>query len=242
MIFNLFKSKPVLKELIPDGFVDIHSHILPGIDDGAKTIQESISLISEMKKLGFAKVIGTPHTFMGVHDNSNESIKNSYNLLKSKLTFDIELNYASEYMLDFNIIRKAREKTLLCLKDNYVLVEMSYISKPNNLKEIIFEIIHNGYKPILAHPERYLFLKNSIKEYEKLKLIGLSFQINLLSATGYYGPDVCNNLNTLLKNDLVDFVGSDTHNAVHLEKMKLKLKISEIKRLADCIKKNEVFL
>ena len=85
MIFNLFKSKPTLKELIPEGFVDIHSHILPGIDDGAKNIMESMLLISEMKKLGFVKVIGTPHTFIGVHDNTNESIKKSYNLLKSKL-------------------------------------------------------------------------------------------------------------------------------------------------------------
>ena len=82
MIFNLFKAKPTLKELIPDGFVDIHSHILPGIDDGAKNIEESLSLIYQMKEMGFSKIIGTPHTYPGLYDNTNESIKSSFDLLK----------------------------------------------------------------------------------------------------------------------------------------------------------------
>ena len=92
-MFNLFRKKPILADLIPDGFVDIHSHILPGIDDGAKDIEESLSLISQMKEMGFSKIIGTPHTYQGLYDNTNETIKVSFDLLKKNLKGDIEIDY-----------------------------------------------------------------------------------------------------------------------------------------------------
>ena len=107
MIFNLFKSKPSLKELIPDRFVDIHSHILPEIDDGAKNVKESLVLISEMKQMGFSKIIGTPHTYPGLYDNTNYSIENSFNKISKKIDSDVEVSFASEYMLDKQLIEKA---------------------------------------------------------------------------------------------------------------------------------------
>ena len=103
MIINLFRSKPTLRELIPDGFVDIHSHILPGIDDGSKNVKESLDLIFEMKKLGFSKIIGTPHSYPGLYDNTKESIKISFNKLKKELPENINVDYASEYMLEKTI-------------------------------------------------------------------------------------------------------------------------------------------
>ena len=115
MIFNLFKAKPTLKELIPDGFVDIHSHILPGIDDGAKNIEESLELISKMKEMGFSKIIATPHTYQGLYNNSSSSIKNSYNKIKDKVDKKIEIQYASEYMIDETLIEKAHKKKLYSL-------------------------------------------------------------------------------------------------------------------------------
>ena len=183
MIFNLFKSKPTLKELIPKGFVDIHSHILPGIDDGAKNVKESVELIKKMKNLGFSKIIGTPHTYPGLYNNTSDSIKKSYDNLKKKLSENINIHFASEYMIEKNLIEKARRKSLLCLKDKYVLVEMNFISIPLGLYEIIFEITVNGYIPILAHPERYMFL--DLNEFKKLKKFGCLFQANLLSAIDY---------------------------------------------------------
>ena len=185
MIFNLFKSKPTLKELIPKGFIDIHSHILPGIDDGAKNLMESVELIKEMKKMGFSKIIGTPHTYPGVYNNNNNSIEKSFNKLNNELKNKNILRYASEYMIDSYLIEKASEKSLLTIKDNYVLIEMSFVSEPINLHEIIFEININGYTPILAHPERYTFLFDDFKKFYNLKKMGCYFQINLLSATGY---------------------------------------------------------
>ena len=242
MIFNLFKSRPTLSELIPKGFVDIHSHILPGIDDGAKNIKESVKLISKMKKLGFSKIIGTPHTYTGLYDNTNDSIQNAFNNLKGDLDVDIKLDYASEYMLNNEIIYSAKNKKLLCLKKNYVLVEMSYLSPPTNLYEIIYELKVNGYSPILAHPERYLFYKNNFSEFNRLKENGLMFQANLLSSTGYYGKDVLRLLNKLLKNNLIDFVGSDIHNINHIRSFYNKVRISKKKLLEKSILKTaEVF-
>lgn len=241
MIFNLFKSKPTLKELIPRGFIDIHSHILPGIDDGAKNLTESIELISKMKELGFSKIVGTPHTYQGLYNNTNLSIENSYNLIKENLKEKIKVDYASEYMIDNSLIKKSQEKSLLTIKKNYVLVEMSFISEPINLFEILFEIMVNGYIPIIAHPERYRFLHKQKKKYEKLKNIGCRFQLNLLSVTDYYGKDIRKFSDYLLKNNFIDFVGSDIHNLKHLREFENKVKAYELNKLKKSIDSNSYF-
>ena len=220
MIFNLFKSKPTLKELIPNGFVDIHSHILPGIDDGAKNIEESLSLISKMKEIGFSKIIGTPHTYPGLYNNTSDSIKKSYEKLKKNISEDINIDYASEYMLDNSIVEKAEKKELLCLNDKFILTEISFLSAPVNFYEIIFNLTINGYKVILAHPERYLYYLDNIKKLEEIKRRGVFFQANLLSFTGYYGVDVTKFLNKLLKLKMIDFIGSDFHNISQIEYIK----------------------
>ena len=218
MIFNLFKSKPTLNELIPKGFVDIHSHVLPGIDDGAKNVEESIKLINNMKEMGFSKIIGTPHTYTGLYDNTNTTIKNSYNSIINHLDNNIIIEYASEYFLDDSIIEKAEKKTLLCVKDNYVLVETNFVSKPIGLYEIIFELTVNGYVPVLAHPERYLFLHNNYKENYKLKDSGCEFQINLFSTTGLYGNIIAKFSDKLINDNLIDYAGTDIHRNQHLKK------------------------
>lgn len=239
-MLNFFKSKPYLKDLIPNGFVDIHSHILPGIDDGAKNIEDSLNLISDMKKLGFSKIVGTPHTYTGLYDNTNESIKKSFNKLNKKKPKDLEIKYASEYMLDKSIIEKAKNKNLLCVKDNLVLVEMSYMAPPYKLYEIIFEIRVNGYLPILAHPERYLFIQD-FETYLKLKKVGCIFQANLLSCVGYYGRSVVKVLDKLIKKEMIDFVGSDIHNTRHILAFEKKVKIQNTKILKKIISNNSVF-
>ncbi len=239
-MLNFFKSKPYLKDLIPNGFVDIHSHVLPGIDDGAKNVEDSLTLISEMKKLGFSKIVGTPHTYTGLYDNTNESIKKSFNKLNKKKPKDLEIKYASEYMLDKSIIEKAKNKNLLCVKDNLVLVEMSYIAPPYKLYEIIFEIRVNGYLPILAHPERYLFIQD-FETYLKLKKVGCIFQANLLSCVGYYGKSVVKVLDKLIKKEMIDFVGSDIHNRRHVMAFEKKVKIQNTEILKKIINNNNVF-
>ncbi len=243
MIFNLFKSKPSLKEIIPKGYVDIHSHILPGIDDGARNIKESLRLISEMKKLGFSKIIGTPHTYKGLYENTNETIKNSYELLLKKLPENTNISYASEYMLDVSLIKKANDRNLLCIKENYVLIEMGFLFQPIDLFDIIFKISLSGYIPILAHPERYLFLHNDFGKYYELKNRNCKFQINFLSVTGGYGKKILKITDKLLKNGLVDFSGSDIHNMNHVARIKenSNVKIKEIDRFEECLNNNKFF-
>ncbi len=240
-MFNLFRKKPVLADLIPEGFVDIHSHILPGIDDGAKNVEESLSLISQMKEMGFSKIIGTPHTYEGLYNNTSETIKESFDLLKKNLKEDIKIDYASEYMIDGSLLKRIEERSLLTLKDNYVLVEMSFISAPNDLYEIIFQLKLNNYIPVLAHPERYGFLFNNFEKYYELKKIGSKFQINLLSVTGYYGKEVVKIADKLLKNSMIDFVGSDIHSQKHINMFKEKVKTLEIEKLQKVIEANNIF-
>ena len=153
----------------------------------------------------------------------------------------IKIDYASEYMLDNSIIEKARNKTLLCLKDNLVLVEMSFISEPLKLQEMIFEIQVNGYIPILAHPERYLFMSNNFLRFEKLKKIGCLFQANLLSFTGYYGKEVVKLLDKLVKRKMINYVGSDIHSQIHISAFAKKIVTKDVNALEGLMKNNEEF-
>ena len=227
MILNLFKSKPTLKELIPNGFVDIHSHILPGIDDGAKNIEDSIKIISKLKNLGFSKIIGTPHTYPGLYNNTSNDIIDSYKSICDKFSQDITIDYASEYLIHDDILEKCNNGDLLTINKNYLLIEMSYIDMPVNFYEIVFELRLQNYIPILAHPERYRFLFKNFKEFYKLKKYGCLFQLNIFSLVGYYGADIAKIANKLIKNNLIDCMGTDIHNYKQLKNFDLKITTNE---------------
>jgi len=219
-----FKKKIIpLNELFPEGFVDIHSHLLPGIDDGSKSLEESIQLIKKFKSFGIKNITTTPHILGAFWPNTPEIINEKLDLVRKELIHqnitDIQLNAAAEYMLDEKFMKLLYDKNLLTLKDNYILIELSYINPPENIFDIIFDIQANGYKPILAHPERYLFYHYKFENYKKLKDAGCYFQLNLLSLVGYYGSEVNKTAIQLLKNNLIDFLGSDVHNNIHQKYM-----------------------
>ena len=242
MIFNLFKEKPTLKELIPDGFVDIHSHVLPGIDDGAKNIEESIKLISFMKTLGIKKIIATPHIYPKLYENNIESIKKVFNSLFKK-PINIDIKYGAEYLLTNDLIEKARNKELITLGNtNYVLIEFSFLFITENFHDILFNIIINGYQPIIAHPERYLYMKSDFDKFYKLKKIGCKFQLNMFSIIGAYGGDVANLAFKLIKMGLIDFIATDLHrlNRVNLFNEKITFR-SEIKKI-ESIFENSIYM
>ena len=240
MIFNLLKSKPTLKELIPEGFVDIHSHILPGIDDGAKDVHESLELISKMREIGFSKIIGTPHIYPGLYENDYDSIKSSYEKIKN-LNKEIILDYGAEYMADYNMLNNIEKKNLLTINGEFILLEFGFINIPENLFEIIFEIQHNGYKIILAHPERYRFFFKDFNKFNKLKKLGCYFQLNLLSVTGFYGNDIAKISDKLLENNMINFTGSDIHNNKQLEIFYDKVRIKNIEKLKKALESNNRF-
>ena len=241
---SLFKTKPKLATLIPSNYVDIHSHVLPGIDDGAKTMEDTRFLLDGMAQLGFSKSITTPHTMGNVWDNTSETIKEALEAVQTHLQVPaqkLHLQAASEYFLDESLMKRIGENALLTLKENYVLVEMSYLNAPLQLYDFLFELQLKGYQLILAHPERYSFLHGKKKEYAKLKKAGCMFQLNLLATVGYYGKDVCEIADYLLKEDCYDFVGSDIHHAQHLASFDKKIKISNPKILEQVMAKNQFF-
>jgi tyrosine-protein phosphatase YwqE len=244
-VFSIFKSKPKLSELIPEGFIDIHSHILPGIDDGAENLKQTSELLNRLNKIGFSKCIVTPHTLPEIWENTTEGIKETFESTKLQLEKPLNnmlLHAASEYMINDAFLQRLQTEPLLTLKDNYVLIEMSYMNPPLALKEIIFEIQLKGYQPLLAHPERYFFYHTNTKMYETLKKLEVQFQLNLLSSVGYHGSSVAKTAEFLLKENFIDFVGSDVHHLKHITAFENKIIIKSEKQLRDAIAKNSFFI
>lgn len=242
-MLNFFKkNKKKLKEVIPQGFVDIHSHILYGLDDGAKTIEETKDLLQSLRSFGFEQFIATPHTTPLVWENTKEGILNQYEnvCLQAELNKN-DLRVASEYLIDDSFLKRLEHERLLALKDNYVLIEMSYINPPIQLYEIIMELASQGYQPVLAHPERYNFYKNDYDSFKRLKKAGCLFQLNLLSVTGYYGSGITEVADYLLKQNMYDFVGSDVHHQKHIQAFSADIRIKNIERLENLVHKNEFF-
>ena len=165
-MFSFLKSKPLLKEILPSDYIDIHNHILPGIDDGATTIEETDALVAGMKELGISNAVATPHTFFGRWDNTAQSIHTAF---EKQSTQAIDPHFivrgASEYMLDPRLIARAQNEPLLCLKDNHLLVELNLFTCPMDLYELLFELKIKGYKIIIAHPERYVYFHNNIQKF-----------------------------------------------------------------------------
>ena len=239
-----FNKKTFLKDLMPEDHVDFHSHILFGIDDGATTFEESLGLIKALKTIGIHHFITTPHIIQHVWENTSEIIinrKNDVNQLLEKEGINVTLKAAAEYLMDDQFVQLFKNKELLTLKENYVLVEMSYINAPIQLYDIIFDLQVAGYKPVLAHPERYTFYHNNFNEYQKLKNTGCLFQLNLLSTVGYYGPMVSKTADFLLKNNMFDYVGSDVHHEKHISFFDKKIIIKNHQNLTSLMQNNTFF-
>jgi len=229
-LFDLFSSKSDQHNYL----VDIHSHLLPGIDDGAKNMGESISLIRRLKDLGFKKLIITPHIMSDKYPNDSNVIKKGLVNLKKELqkrNIDIEIEVASEYFLDKHFLALVKSKDVLTFGKNYLLFELSYTNKPIFLESAIFEMISAGYTPVLAHPERYVFMHKNFNEYKWLKRKGVLFQINLNSFSGYYSKQVQKIANQLAEEGLIDFIGSDTHKEIQLDHLEKNLNSKVIEKI-----------
>ncbi len=219
-MFSFFKKTVSLS---PDYFpfvTDIHSHILPGIDDGSPDVETSLLLIEGLMKLGITQSVATPHIIGDLYRNDANTIQTALSLLNNALLekkIDFKVTAAAEYMLDAYFLDLLSANTpLLTVKDNIVLTEFSYADKPYNVEQILFKIITEGYQPILAHPERYGYYHNDFKQYDHLNEIGFLLQVNLLSLTGYYGKPAAKAANYIIKNNLHSFIGTDLHHERHL--------------------------
>lgn len=231
--------------MFSSGFVDIHSHILPKIDDGSKSMDESVALLRRMHGYGIKHIICTPHVMESVWENSSKTIQKRLEALNAHLKSiqfnDITITAAAEYMLDANFGHLLKTEKLRTLNDNYILVELSFLNAPINLYETLFNIQIAGYKPVLAHPERYSYFHNDFSTYKKLKDAGCLFQLNLLSLSNYYGSEVTAVAEALLKQQLIDFVGTDTHRQQHLDFLEKIVDRKDLTLIEPILRANAIF-
>jgi protein-tyrosine phosphatase len=234
-MLSIFKKKTFLLDYI-SGITDFHNHILPGIDDGAKNINESKELIDGFRNIGINSLIGTPHVIGEYYPNTPETIEKAFNQIKKSINIT-NLSYSAEYMMDQHFIELIEQNQIIPLVDRNVLVEMSYFQPPLNLNEILFKLQNNSFQPILAHPERYTYLHSkNLEKYRDLKTRGCRFQLNMLSLTPHYGLGIQKMAFKLIESNLIDYICSDAHKISHIEKIqeirfpkKLEAKISSIK-------------
>lgn len=217
-LFSKQKSQPADLSRVK---VDMHSHLLPGIDDGSPDMATSIRLIRGMMELGYKKFITTPHIMWDMYQNTPAIINEKLQLLREALKqegIDVEIHAAAEYFLDDHVAELLKKnEPLLTVSGKMVLTEFSLAYPSHSLKDILFEMQMQGYQPIIAHPERYLYLEGNKDFYEELRDAGCYFQLNLLSVTGYYGKSAQELATYLLKKEYYDLVGTDLHGFRHLE-------------------------
>ncbi len=204
--------------------VDMHSHLLPGIDDGVKTVEEAVGMIRVMHEYGYRFLITTPHIIWDCYRNTPESIGRGLKAVREaclEANLDIAIDAAAEYFLDehFNHLLSAGEP-LLTLPGRRLLVELPYTTPLLNTPEILFSIVEHGYTPVLAHPERYAYYHADPTIFHTLSAQGCELQLNALSLTGQYGSAVARAADWLLKQELITYLGSDAHRMQHLQKMK----------------------
>ena len=234
-----FQKKRFLADYL-EGLVDIHNHILPGIDDGAKTIEESLELIRAYEELGIRHFIATPHILPALYPNTSESIHNAHEklmeaLLEQRLT-GVSIVPAAEHMIDDTFEDLLNQDGVLPLKGGYLLVEMSYLQPSLNFDEAIIQITKKGLTPVLAHPERYMYLHQTPGKYQEYRQKGILFQLNMLSLGPYYGKDVQKMAHQLLEDGMIDFIGTDTHSMKHLDAIReMQIKEKEADRLLPVI-------
>jgi protein-tyrosine phosphatase len=200
---------------------DMHSHLLPGIDDGSPDIQTSLRLVRGMTELGYSKLITTPHIMWDMYKNTPGIILEKLDQLRVAVKAEglaVEINAAAEYFLDDYVAGLLKRNVpLLPVSGNKVLVEFSLAQPSMSLKDILFEMQMQGYQPIIAHPERYIYLERNKEFYEELKDAGCLFQLNLLSLSNHYGKSVNELAQYLIKKGYYDLVGTDLHHFRHLE-------------------------
>lgn len=213
--------------------IDIHNHLLPGVDDGVREIDESVKILEFLKSLGYQKVIITPHIYPGVFPNTEKELIDRFKAFKSELDLSIEVQLAAEYYSDETLLEKLKNKNnLLTFGNNHILIETSFFTKSILLDEVVFQLMANNYKPVLAHPERYVFAHEEMNFYRRLKDKGVLFQINAGSIEGSYGKEIKNVAEYLIKNKMVDFIGSDIHRMSHARILNKAIK-SKLMRKVD---------
>lgn len=234
-MFGLFKKKEVKRTVSFDYstvVTDMHSHVLPGIDDGAQNVEESIFLIKKMMALGIKKIIATPHVMIDYYRNDTDSIGNALTTLKAALkeqNIDIDISAAAEHYFDETFEKRIEDRKVFTMGDNYALFELSFVTQPSNLIPIIQKMKEAGYKPILAHPERYAYM--DIEQMKTIRSWGCDLQLNTIALSGYYGKHAKRIAEEMVDNQMVDFISSDMHHPRHAAAFESTLAMPYLEKL-----------
>jgi tyrosine-protein phosphatase YwqE len=216
---------------------DMHSHLIPGVDDGSPDLATSLRLIKKLCDLGYRKIITTPHIYKEFYPNTREIIEQGLAAVQKEVAqqgIDVHFHAAAEYFIDEAFEAKLKNKEpLLTLKDNLVLVEFSMVSPPLDLQQVLFDLQLNNYQPVIAHPERYSYLRKRTEVFDELKNAGCWFQVNLLSLIGYYGESVQEIAEHLIKKDYYDLAGTDLHHERHLSLLPKVASSANFRRLKE---------
>jgi len=232
-VISFFKKKnESIRQIIK---TDMHSHLLAGLDDGVKSHDEAVELIQYFHRLGYNKIITTPHIMSDYYRNEPEQILSKaveLNKILEENQIAVTVKAAAEYYLDENLATIINEeKRLLTLGENYLLFETNFFSEPYHLNEFIFNAITQGYKPVLAHPERYQYM--TMAKAEELRDRGVLLQLNIPSVAGYYGKPIERMAVKFIELGWVDFVGSDCHNLLQLKALEAAFQNRNFKKVLD---------
>ncbi|MDR1258508.1 MAG: hypothetical protein LBK65_04385 [Tannerellaceae bacterium] len=235
---NYKKNKSIRSTLL-EGMTDVHTHLLPAVDDGAQLVEDSLEILRFMCRMGVRRVYLTPHVMADLPGNTPGALQKRYEAFLKFCPDGPELRLAAEYMLDSRFTSLINDG-LLAMSGRHVLVETSYLSPPLGLNDILYDLRLAGYQPLIAHPERYLYMRDS--DYRKLKEMGCRLQLNLFSLSGVYGSYVAKNAAHLLKEGLYDHAGSDVHNldSYHEGILHLSPSRSEVRELERIMENNQM--
>ncbi|MEX1187860.1 MAG: CpsB/CapC family capsule biosynthesis tyrosine phosphatase [Bacteroidia bacterium] len=213
---------------------DVHSHLIPGIDDGSSSIEDSINLIRGLQELGYKRLITTPHVMSDFYRNTPEMILGGLEDVRNAMKaegIDMEISAAAEYYCDHDFELKIGKEDLLTFGDKYLLFELSYLNPSDNFDTVSFKLQLEGYKPVLAHPERYPYWYQSFDKYQEIRDKGVLLQVNIASIAGHYGTVAKRIAERLIDNEMVDLLGSDMHKVSHIDVYKKALKEPALHKL-----------
>jgi len=213
---------------------DVHCHVVPGVDDGSPDVQTSVELIERMASWGFTRIIATPHMTQDTFENTPDILDPALASLQealAKVLPDFNLSRTAEHRIDDFFLSQLEKGLILPYPDNYILVENSFMQEPWNLEQLLFDLKIKGYKPIMAHPERFHYYHPNRARYDQLHQAGNLFQINLLSLAGHYGKTTKQTAEWLVEKGYVDFIGTDLHHHRHADVIEEYLASRDYKKL-----------
>lgn len=242
-LFSFLKSKPQLQPAdLSVLHTDLHSHLLPGIDDGSKSMDHTLGMLAKFEKLGYKKVITTPHIMQGAYNNTSSIILEKLEAVRKaslELGLGIQLEASAEYYFDETLFERIKTKDLLPFNGNCILFECSFRNEPSQLEELVFALKSSGYQPVIAHFERYFYYHGSLEVAHRLRELGVWIQLNFNSLTGHYGPEVKKQGEVLIREGLVDIAGTDCHRIEHLHILEDNLNLPSMHQLLQLPLKNK---